>query len=88
MPLVRVKYKAPLVNVLDFQGRIYRNIPERIKWDRKLHEKIIGHKQYSFLPAEEEWALYHDKTIEKQIETNLRYNQVFTESDNKGHTVI
>lgn len=77
-----------VVNWPDYQGRIYRNIPDRIKWDRKLHEKIVGHKQYSFLPMDEDWALYHDKTIEKQIETNLRYNKVFTEEDNKGHTIV
>lgn len=78
----------PLVNWCDFQGRIFRNIPDRIKWDRKLHEKIEGHNQYSFLPAEEEYAIYHDKTIEKQLETNLRYNKVFSVEDNMGHKVI
>jgi glycosyltransferase involved in cell wall biosynthesis len=78
----------PLVNWPDYQSRIYRNIPDRIKWDRKLHEKIVGHNQYSFLPDEEEYAIYHDKTIEKQIETNLRYNKVFTVEDNMGHKVI
>ena len=78
----------PLVNAPDFQGRIFKNVPDRIKWDRKLHEKIEGHNQYSFLPAEEEYALYHDKTIEKQLETNLRYNKVFTVEDNMGHKVI
>jgi glycosyltransferase involved in cell wall biosynthesis len=78
----------PLVNMPDFQGRIYRNIPNRIKWDRKLHEKIVGHNKYSFLPPEEEYAIYHDKTIEKQLETNLRYNKIFTVEDNMGHKVI
>jgi glycosyltransferase involved in cell wall biosynthesis len=77
-----------VVNWPDSQGRIYKRDTGRIRWDRKLHEKIVGHTQYSFLPAEEEWALYHDKTIETQIKTNLRYNQVFTETDNKGHTVV
>jgi len=77
----------PIVNWPDYQGRIYKREPERIRWDRKLHEKIEGHKEYSFLPAEEEYALYHDKTIEKQLETNLRYNKVFSEEDNRGHKV-
>jgi glycosyltransferase involved in cell wall biosynthesis len=80
--------KRPRVNWCDYQGRIYKNDPSRIKWDRKLHEKIIGHSRYSFLPAEEEYALIHDKTIEKQLETNKRYNQTFSESDNRGHTVV
>jgi glycosyltransferase involved in cell wall biosynthesis len=78
----------PLVNWCDYQGRIYKNIIDRIKWDRKLHEKIEGHNQYSMLPSEEDYAIYHDKTIEKQIETNLRYNKVFTVEDNMGHKVI
>jgi hypothetical protein len=52
-----------------------------------LHEKIEGYKEYSFLPAEEEWALYHDKTIETQIATNLRYNKEFSKSENEGHTI-
>lgn len=77
----------PVVNWPDYQGRIYKNAPDRIKWDRKLHEKIEGHNEYSFLPPEEDYALYHDKTIEKQIETNKRYNQVFTEDENRGHKI-
>ena len=85
--MVKIKYKAPLINWCDYQSRIYKNVPDRIKWDRKLHEKIVGHDKYSFLPAEEEYALYHDKTIEKQIQTNLRYNKVFSVEDNMGHKV-
>lgn len=85
-PSINDKILGPIVNWPDFQSRIYKRIPNRIKWDRKLHEKISGHTQYSFLPAEEEFALYHDKTIEKQIETNLRYIKNFTVEDNKGHT--
>jgi len=77
----------PVVNWPDFQSRIYKNVPDRIKWDRKLHEKIVGHNKYSFLPAEEEYALYHDKTIEKQLETNYRYNKMFSVEDNMGHKV-
>ena len=60
----------------------------RIRWDRKLHEKIIGHTQYAFLPPNEDLSLYHDKTIETQIKTNLRYNEQFTVQDNLGHKII
>jgi hypothetical protein len=86
--IVKIRYKAVIVNAPDYQSRIYKRIPNKIKWDRKLHEKIIGHDQYAFLPADEDLALYHDKTIKKQIETNLRYNQQFSVEDNKGHNVI
>jgi glycosyltransferase involved in cell wall biosynthesis len=80
-------YKRPIVNWPDYQGRIFKNEPLRIKWDRRLHEKLIGHNSYAWLPAEEDYALYHDKTIEKQIETNIRYNKLFSEEENKGHHV-
>ena len=76
-----------VVNFPDFQSRIYIRVPDRIKWDRKLHEKIVGHDQYAFLPAEEDLALYHDKTIETQVKTNLRYNKLFSVEDNLGHKV-
>lgn len=78
----------PIVNWPDYQGRIYKNAPDRIKWDRRLHEKIEGHLKYAALPADYDLALYHNKTIEKQIETNLRYNQAFTQAENQGHNVF
>lgn len=78
----------PVVNWPDYQSRIYKREIGRIKWDRKLHEKIVGHTEYSFLPPDEDLALYHDKTIETQIKTNERYNQQFSVQDNLGHKVI
>jgi len=77
----------PIINWPDFQGRIYKKDLNRIKWDRKLHEKIVGHEKYSFLPTDEDFSLYHDKTIETQIQTNLRYNKQFSVEDNLGHKV-
>jgi glycosyltransferase involved in cell wall biosynthesis len=76
-----------VINWPDFQSRLYKRVPERIKWDRRLHEKITGHNEYAFLPSDEDLALYHDKTIETQIKTNLRYNQLFSVEDNMGHKV-
>jgi glycosyltransferase involved in cell wall biosynthesis len=78
----------PVVNWPDYQGRIYKNEPSRIRWDRRLHEKIEGHTKYTALPAEVDFSLYHDKTIERQVKTNERYNEKFTESENKGHGVF
>jgi glycosyltransferase involved in cell wall biosynthesis len=69
----------------DFQGRVYRNDPTRIKWDRRLHEKLEGHKKFLQLPPDYELAIYHDKTIETQIKTNIRYNEWFSQEENKGH---
>ena len=67
----------------DYQWRIFKNTPS-IRFRKRLHERIDGFKAYAILPAEEEWALYHDKTIETQITTNLRYNEWFTSAENEG----
>jgi len=85
--LCNLNYNANIINYPDWQGRIYKNSP-KIKWKGKLHEKIEGHKHYSLFPAQEEFTLYHDKTIEKQIETNLKYNKDFTPDENRGHNVF
>ncbi len=77
-------YKRPIINWPDPQGRLFKNIPNRIKWVGRLHERIGGNTSYVYLPFDEELALYHDKTIEKQIETNLRYNSNFTKEENWG----
>lgn len=61
------------VNWPDYQSRIYRNSPE-IKWENKVHEKIVGFKQYTTLPAVDELALIHPKTIERQERQNAYYD--------------
>lgn len=61
------------VNFPDYQTRIYRNSPD-IKWEGKVHERIIGTKTFSSLPAEEHWCLYHPKTIERQEKQNSYYD--------------
>ena len=61
------------VNWPDYQSRIYRNSPE-IKWENKVHEKIVGFKHYTTLPAVDELALIHPKTIERQEKQNAYYD--------------
>jgi len=61
------------VNWADWQMRIYKNTPE-IKWINKVHEVLDGFKNHGMLPAEEEWALYHPKTIERQEKQNNYYD--------------
>lgn len=61
------------VNFPDYQWRIYRNSPS-IRWENKVHEIIQGHKTSTFLPAEEEYCLYHPKTIERQVKQNNYYD--------------
>jgi len=61
------------VNWPDYQWRIYRNDPS-IKWINKVHERLDGFKQYATLPMQEEFALYHPKTIERQEKQNAYYD--------------
>jgi hypothetical protein len=60
------------VNWPDYQTRIYRNAPH-IKWKSKVHEFIDGYTQYTTLPAVDELALIHPKTIERQEKQNAYY---------------
>jgi hypothetical protein len=61
------------VNFPDYQWRIFKNKPE-IKWKNKVHEVLEGHKMLSTLPAEEEYCLFHPKTIERQEKQNNYYS--------------
>jgi hypothetical protein len=61
------------VNFPDPQWRIYRN-DDSIRWVNKVHEVLEGYKTESHLPSDEEWCLYHPKTIEKQVKQNNYYN--------------
>lgn len=61
------------VNWPDFQWRIYKN-SSNIKWKNKVHEVLEGFKQYAHLPMEEDYSLYHPKTIERQIKQNQYYD--------------
>lgn len=72
-----------IVNWPDPQGRLFKNLPH-LRWERRLHEKVEGAKTFTYLPAMYELALHHNKTIETQIETNLKYNKLFTGEENQG----
>ena len=61
------------VNWPDFQWRVYKNTPE-IKWVNKVHERLEGFKTYTTLPMEEDYSLYHPKTIERQEKQNNYYD--------------
>lgn len=81
--LINIIYNPPIVNAPDQQGRLFKNIPS-LKWERRLHEKIEGAKVFSHIPLDSEYVIFHNKTIAKQIETNLRYNKQFSAEDNNG----
>jgi hypothetical protein len=64
------------VNFPDFQMRIYRN-DDNIKWKNKVHEVLEGFKNYSAFPVEdEEFVIYHPKTIERQEKQNNYYDML------------
>lgn len=69
------------VNYPDYQARVFRR-DESIRWTRPLHEYIAGSKTYSHLPPHEELSLYHPKTIQKQEQQNLFYNENFSREMN------
>jgi len=69
------------VNYPDYQARVFRRDSE-IRWTRPLHEHIVGCKTYSHLPPHEELSLYHPKTIKKQEQQNLFYNENFSKELN------
>jgi len=63
------------VNWPDKQWRLYRNSPE-IRWENKVHERLVGFKTYTSLPEVVEMALFHPKTIEKQEKQNNFYDTI------------
>ena len=60
------------VNFPDYQTRLYRRTSE-IRWEGKVHERIVGYNTLSVLPQEEDFCLYHPKQIERQEKQNEFY---------------
>lgn len=67
----------------DYQSRIYKNSP-KIQWKKKLHETIFGAEYVSALPKEADYAIIHDKTIERQRSQNEFYNKNWSVAANMG----
>lgn len=57
----------------DYQGRVYK---KGLMWFGKVHERIVGYKNYSALPTEDEYCLQHHKKIEKQRKQNDLYSNI------------
>jgi len=64
--------KQGRINWPDSQDRIYKNSPD-VKWEGRVHERIKGVNTYTSFPINEEYALYHPKTIDKQEKQNKFY---------------
>ena len=63
------------VNFPDWQMRLYRN-HKNIKWDGLLHSKIVGYKNYVYLPQDELFCILHPKQLERQIKQNDLYEKI------------
>jgi hypothetical protein len=61
------------VNFPDYQCRIFKNV-KRIRWKNKVHEVLTGHQTEAKLPVNDEYCLYHYKTIERQERQNQLYD--------------
>jgi hypothetical protein len=62
------------INFPDVQTRIYKNIPEKIGWTGKVHERIVGFESYTTFPGEEIFCIRHVKDIQRQERQNNYYN--------------
>lgn len=72
------------INYPDGQGRIFKK-KEGIRWEGKIHEKIIGTEQHTMLPAFDEegtpipdYCLLHVKQIERQRQQNSLYSNLIS----------
>jgi glycosyltransferase involved in cell wall biosynthesis len=63
------------VNFPDWQMRLYKNC-EWVKWEGLLHSKVVGAKQYTLLPEDEEFCIIHLKELSRQVEQNNLYDQI------------
>ena len=63
------------VNFPDYQWRIFKK-NNSIRYRNKVHEVLIGYNSFAPLPAEEDFCLYHPKTIKKQEKQNSYYDKL------------
>ena len=63
------------VNWPDFQMRIFANT-SAIRWKNPVHEILTGYTVYAHLPTEEDWAIKHHKTIDRQERQNAFYETI------------
>jgi hypothetical protein len=63
------------LNYPDWQGRIFKNRPN-IRWEKPVHEQIIGFQTYAHLPMEQKYSIVHPKDIDRQIKQNNKYKEI------------
>lgn len=62
------------INYPDYQMRIFKYAPDRIKWENKVHEKLTGYKTFAAIPTDAGLDIIHIKDIKKQEQQNNFYN--------------
>ena len=67
--------EAGFINWPDFQGRIFQNKPS-IRWEKSLHEKVVGFETAIGLEANPLAALWHVKSVERQDKQDQFYKQL------------
>lgn len=61
-----------VINFPDFQTRLSKR-SKNIYWKNPVHEVLTGWMSFSELPMDFEWALFHPKTVDRQIKQNAYY---------------
>ena len=64
------------INFPDYQMRLYKNDPERIKWTKPVHEQLVGFKKFGHMPGNEDYCIIHHKDIKRQEKQNEFYNTI------------
>lgn len=67
-----IRHYSPIINYPDYQGRLYRNT-SNIKWEGKVHEKIVGYKNFGKIPFDNGFDILHFKDIARQEKQNSYY---------------
>ena len=70
-----IEYHVPIINPPDIQGRLFKNKPN-IRWEKPVHERIVGSLKPTVFPMTEEFCLYHMKKIKKQESQNEQYDEI------------
>jgi hypothetical protein len=75
MGKVKIKYYEPIINAPDYQGRVYKS---NLRWINKIHERIDCPKEKIAYLDDEDYAILHYKTIERQEQQNTFYEKILS----------
>jgi glycosyltransferase involved in cell wall biosynthesis len=70
-----VTYYEPIVMFPDPQMRLYRK-NATIRWEGKVHERIVGYENFSRFPDDVFYAIRHHKEIKRQEQQNSYYKTI------------